>query len=56
MSLHDGLTEGVGRRLKQGISIVDDPGSKDEHGEPPTCKVCLGPITDGPRQSLFRGV
>jgi len=46
--IHDGLTEGVTRRLKQGISIVDDPGSQDEHGEPPTCKVCLEPITDGP--------
>ncbi len=46
--LHDELTEGVTRRLKQGISIVDDPGSADVPSEPPICKVCLEPITDGP--------
>jgi len=46
--LHDGLAEGVARRLKQGISIVDDPAGTDEHGAPPTCKVCLEPITEGP--------
>ena len=28
-SLHDGLADGVSRRLKQGISIVDDPGSAE---------------------------
>lgn len=46
--LHDGLAEGVARRLKQGISIVDGPPSSDEHVLPPTCKVCLEPITEGP--------
>jgi hypothetical protein len=46
--LHDGLAEGVARRMKQGISIVDDPGSSDEKGAPPICKVCLEPITEGP--------
>jgi hypothetical protein len=46
--LHDGLADGVASRLKQGISIVDDPASADEPDGPPTCKVCLEPITDGP--------
>jgi hypothetical protein len=46
--LYDGLTEGVARRMKQGISIVDDPDGADKNGEPPTCKVCLEPIGDGP--------
>ncbi len=46
--LHDGLTEGVTCRLKQGISIVDAGESDDEPTGPPTCKVCLEPITDGP--------
>jgi hypothetical protein len=44
----DGLTEGVTRRLKQGISIVDASESAAEDGAPPTCKVCLEPITEGP--------
>src|SRR5262249_5102595 len=48
LALHDGLAEGVGRRLKQGISIVDEPASANGDGLPPTCKVCLEPITDGP--------
>jgi Prokaryotic RING finger family 1 len=48
LSLHDGLTNGVASRLKQGISIVDGPEGADKTGEPPTCKVCLEPIGDGP--------
>ncbi len=46
--LHDGLTEGVMRRLKQGISIVEDPEGTENQGEHQTCKVCLEPIGDGP--------
>lgn len=46
--VHDGLAEGVTRQLKQGISIVDGPLSAGEQEGPPTCKVCLEPIADGP--------
>jgi hypothetical protein len=45
--LHDGLTDGVARRMKQGISIVDDPEGGAALEGPPTCKVCLEPITGG---------
>jgi hypothetical protein len=48
LNLHDGLMEGVTRRLKQGIAIVDDPNAKNTEGDPPICKVCLEPITGGP--------
>jgi hypothetical protein len=46
--LHDGLSEGVALRLKQGISIVEDSTDSDGDGLPPVCKVCLEPIVEGP--------
>jgi len=46
--VHEGLTEGVARRMKQGISIVDEPEGADKGGEAAICKVCLEPIGDGP--------
>jgi hypothetical protein len=46
--LHDGLAEGVACRMKQGISIVENPEAADRNGEPPVCKVCLEPIGEGP--------
>jgi Prokaryotic RING finger family 1/Protein of unknown function (DUF3137) len=45
--LHDGLIEGVSRRVTQGIDIVDQPGAPDDEEDPPICKVCGGPITQG---------
>ena len=45
--LHDGLIEGVSRRVTQGIAIVDQPGGPDESEGPPICKVCGEPIAQG---------
>ena len=45
--LHDGLIEGVSRRVTQGIAIVDQPGAPDEDDGPPICKVCGEPIAAG---------
>ena len=43
--LHDGLIEGVSRRVTQGIAIVDQAGTPDDDEGPPICKVCGGPIS-----------
>jgi hypothetical protein len=45
--LHDGLIEGVSRRVTQGIDIVDRPDGPDDDEGPPVCKVCGQPITGG---------
>jgi hypothetical protein len=45
--LHDGLLEGVSRRVSQGIAIVDQPSSPEEDEGPPICKVCGEPIDSG---------
>jgi hypothetical protein len=45
--LHDGLIEGVSRRVTQGIAIVDEPGAPDDDEGPPICKVCGEPIGYG---------
>jgi hypothetical protein len=45
--LHDGLIEGVSRRVTQGIAIVDQPGAPDDDEGPPICKVCGEPIGYG---------
>lgn len=45
--LHDGLLEGVSRRVSQGIAIVDQPTAPDESDGPPICKVCGEPIEAG---------
>ena len=45
--LHDGLIEGVSRRVTQGIAIVDQPDAPDEDDGPPICKVCGEPIAAG---------
>jgi hypothetical protein len=45
--LHDELIDGVGRRIKQGIDIVDRPAAPDEDEGPPICKVCGEPISSG---------
>ena len=45
--LHDGLIEGVSRRVNQGIAIVDQPSAPDEADGPPICKVCGYPIAEG---------
>jgi hypothetical protein len=46
--LHDGLIEGVSRRITQGIAIVDQPDDAwDEDEGPPICKVCGEPIAGG---------
>ncbi len=45
--LHDGLIEGVSRRVTQGIAIVDQPGAPDDDEGPPVCKVCGDPISQG---------
>ena len=47
LALHDALIEGVSRRMKQGIDIVDDSGAVDEDLGPPICKVCGEPISGG---------
>jgi len=44
--LHDALIQGVSRRMKQGIAIVDDPDAWLEDTGPPICKVCGEPISD----------
>jgi hypothetical protein len=46
LALHDGLLDGVSRRVTQGIAIVDKAGDWDEDGGPPICKVCGEPIAD----------
>lgn len=46
--LHDGLIEGVSRRITQGIAIVDPPDDAWVEDEgPPICKVCGEPIAGG---------
>jgi len=45
--VHDGLIEGVSRRVTQGIAIVDRPTTPDEEDGPPICKVCGEPIAAG---------
>jgi Prokaryotic RING finger family 1 len=45
--LHDGLIEGVSRRVTQGIDIVDQPATPDDDEGPPICKVCGEPISHG---------
>src|SRR5437763_9411590 len=45
--LHDGLLEGVRRRMNQGIDIVDWGQSLDPDSGPPICKVCGEPILTG---------
>jgi hypothetical protein len=45
--IHDGLLDGVSRRMNQGIDIVDQPDDWDEDAGPPICKVCGEPITAG---------
>ena len=42
--IHDGLLDGVLRRMNQGIAIVDQPESWEEDTGPPICKVCGEPI------------
>jgi hypothetical protein len=45
--LHDELIDGVSRRVKQGIAIVEQPAAPDDDDGPPVCKVCGEPITEG---------
>jgi hypothetical protein len=45
--LHDGLIEGVSRRVNQGIAIVDQPSTPDDSDDPPVCKVCGESIGEG---------
>jgi Prokaryotic RING finger family 1/Protein of unknown function (DUF3137) len=46
--LHDGLIEGVSRRITQGIAIVDQPDDAWHEDEAsPICKVCGEPIAGG---------
>jgi hypothetical protein len=45
--VHDGLLEGVNRRMSQGIAIVDHAESWEEDAGPPICKVCGEAITAG---------
>jgi hypothetical protein len=40
LALHDGLIDGVTRRMGQGVAIVDDADAWDEDSGPPICKVC----------------
>jgi hypothetical protein len=47
LALHDALIEGVSRRMKQGINIVDDSSAVDDDTGPPICKVCGEPISGG---------
>ena len=47
LRIHDGLLDGVSRRMNQGIDIVDQPDDWDEDAGPPICKVCGEPITAG---------
>jgi hypothetical protein len=45
--IHDGLLDGVTRRMNQGISIVEETEAWEEDAGPPICKVCGEPITAG---------
>jgi Prokaryotic RING finger family 1 len=45
--IHDGLLDGVSRRMGQGIAIVERSEAWDEDSGPPICKVCGEPITAG---------
>jgi hypothetical protein len=45
--IHDGLLEGVNRRMSQGIAIVDRAEAWEEESGPPICKVCGEPINAG---------
>jgi Prokaryotic RING finger family 1 len=45
--IHEGLLDGVARRMGQGIAIVEHADAWEEDVGPPICKVCLEPITEG---------
>ncbi len=45
--IHDGLLEGVNRRMSQGIAIMDRTEAWEEDAGPPICKVCGEAITVG---------
>lgn len=47
LTLHDGLLNGVSRRVNQGIDIVEELRKPDEDEGPPICKVCGDPIATG---------
>jgi hypothetical protein len=46
LTLHDGLIDGVTRRIGQGVAIVEDSESWPEDLGLPTCKVCGEPIDE----------
>ncbi len=46
LSLHDGLLDGVTRRMGQGVDIVEDAEAWQEDQGPPMCKVCGEPIAE----------
>jgi hypothetical protein len=45
--LHDEIIDGVSRRIKEGIAIVDEAGPVVDDEGPPICKVCGEPISGG---------
>lgn len=45
--IHDGLLDGVHRRMNQGIAIMDTSQAWEEDAGPPICKVCGEPIHAG---------
>jgi hypothetical protein len=45
--VHDGLLDGVHRRMSQGIAIVEREDAWEEDAGPPICKVCGEPIHAG---------
>jgi hypothetical protein len=47
LTLHDGLLDGVVKRIDQGIAIVDTTDAWEEDAGPPTCKVCGESVGDG---------
>jgi Prokaryotic RING finger family 1 len=46
LELHDRLIDAVTRRMREGVSIVDDAESWQEDPGAPTCKVCGEPIDE----------
>jgi hypothetical protein len=46
LTLHDGLIDGVTRRMGQGVAIVEQPDPWQDDQGPATCKVCGEPIDE----------
>ena len=48
LTIHEGLREGVRRRISEGVKVIEGDGRPDPDEGPPICKVCGEAVGDGP--------